>query len=567
MEALLSEWRLRIQPRRSQTIRITSKRPLFAVGIIAALALLPIVTVIGIALLGETDPAQWRHLTQAVLPNALGTTLWLLLLVGFGTTVIGVGTAWLIATYEFPGRRFFAWMLVLPIAVPPYLAAYAFAEFLTYTGPVQGALRAVFGWQSARDYWFPDIRSTPGAALVMGVVLYPYLYLAARVIFLMQGRNIADVARTLGAGTGKVFGRVMLPTARPAIVAGLALVMMETLNDIGAVEHLGVRTLTFAIYDTWLSRGSLAGAAQLAAVMMTIIFSLVLAENWARRRQIFHGSRATQMMSRPVRQLPSFGPKLAMSAACALPILFGFGIPVAVLGRYAFNRSEQFTSPALMDALGNSILLGAVVAAVTVMLAFTMLAAGRLERSRLLGSLSRLSTLGYAMPGTILGLGLLFALTTFDNSLDRFLRANFNISTGLLLSGSAIAVGYACTARFLALADANLRAGMQKLPPHIDHAARSLGAGSGRSLFKILLPLLKPALGTAYILVFVDTVKELSATILLRPFGFNTLATHVYENASRGAVEDGAAAAILILFLAMIPVLLLSYSLRRDKPV
>ncbi len=567
MEAFLSEWRLRIQPRRAQTVRIRSKGPLFTVGVIAALALLPILTVLGIAVFGQTDAAQWRHLTQAVLPNAFGTTLWLLLLVGIGTTLIGVGTAWLIATFEFPGRRLLAWMLVLPIAVPPYLAAYAFAEFLAYTGPVQGALRAVFGWQSARDYWFPDIRSTAGAALVMVVVLYPYLYLAARVIFLMQGRNIADVARTLGASTAKVFGRVMLPTARPAIVAGLALVMMETLNDIGAVEHLGVRTLTFAIYDTWLSRGSLAGAAQLAAVMMMIVFSLVLAENWARRRQIFHGSRATQMMSRPVRQNLPIGPRLMASGLCALPVLLGFGIPLAVLARYALHRPEQFTSPAMMEALGNSMVLGAAVAAITVMLAFVMLAASRLEHSRLLGSLSRLATLGYAMPGTILGLGLLFALTTFDNSLDRFLRANFSLSTGLLLSGSAIAVGYACTARFLALADANLRAGLHKLPPHIDHAARSLGAGAGRSLFRVLLPLLKPALGTAYILVFVDTVKELSATILLRPFGFNTLATHVYENASRGAVEDGAAAALLILVLAMVPVLLLSYALRQDRPV
>ncbi len=484
-----------------------------------------------------------------------------------GTAVVGVGTAWLIATFDFPGRRAFAWMLVLPIAVPPYLAAYAFVEFLTYTGPVQGALRAIFGWQSARDYWFPDVRSVGGAALVMTAVLYPYLYLAARVVFLMQGRNMADVARTLGAGTAKVLGRVLLPAARPAIVAGLALVMMETLNDIGAVEYLGVRTLTFAIYDTWLSRGSLSGAAQLAVVMMMIVFALILAENWARRRQTFHAGRATQIMAQPSRQRLASAPALAAGLACALPIVLGFGIPVTVLGRYALNRTEQFASPDMRDAIIHSIGLGAGVAAVTVVLAFAMLAASRLEKSRLLASFSRLATLGYAMPGTILGIGLLFALTSFDNGIDRLMRAQFDLSTGLLLSGTAVAVGYACTARFLALADANLRAGMQKLPPHIDHAARSLGAGARRSLLTILLPLLKPALGTAAVLVFVDTVKELSATILLRPFGFNTLATHVYENASRGAVEDGAAAALLILLVATVPVLLLSRALGRDRPV
>ncbi|RLQ87240.1 ABC transporter permease [Notoacmeibacter ruber] len=568
MEAFLSEWRVRLKPRRIEGTRTPrDSKPLIGVGIIAALALLPIATVLLIALFGTTDTAQWAHLTTVVLPNALGTTLFLLMLVGLGTVVVGVGTAWLIATFEFPGRRLFAWMLILPIAVPPYLAAYAFAEFLAYTGPVQGALRAFFGWQSARDYWFPDIRSTAGAALVMAAVLYPYLYLATRVVFLMQGRNIADVARTLGAGAGTVFGRVLLPTARPAIVAGLALVMMETLNDIGAVEHLGVRTLTFAIYDTWLSRGSLSGAAQLAVVMMIIVFSLVLAENWARRRQSFHGTRATQMMSRPARQNLSNGRALAATCLCAIPILLGFGIPVGVLGRYAIHRSEQFFTPGMQEAITHSALLGSSVALVTVVLAFAMLAASRLERSNILAGLSRLATLGYAMPGTILGLGLLFALTSFDNALDRFLRTHLDISTGLLLSGSAIAVGYVCTARFLALADANLRSGMQKLPPDIDNAARSLGAGAGRSLFRVLLPLLKPALGTAFILVFVDTVKELSATILLRPFGFNTLATYVYENASRGAVEEGAAAALLILVLAMIPVLMLSYALGRDRPV
>lgn len=530
--------------------------------LIAGIVVVPVAVLAGIAATGTG--ADWPHLARNVLPGSARTTLWLLMLVAGGTASIGVTTAWLVVAYDFPLRRLLAWALVLPLAVPTYLAAYAFGEFFHFTGPVQGAVRALFGFQTMRDYWFPDIRTTGGAAIVLSSVLYPYVYLTARVVFIMQGRNIADVARTLGAGPAKVFFRILLPVARPAILAGVALVLMETVNDIGAVEYLGVRTLTFSVYSTWLNRGSLEGAAQIAMLMLVLVLGLVWAEQWARRRQRFHGARATQMKARPPRvRLAGWRAGLATVSAM-LPVLAGFGIPLAVFGDYASRRLEQIASPALHAAFVNSIVTAGATALLTVTAALLVMNAARLSRTAAMTAVSRLAAGGYAVPGTILGLGLLFALTRFDNTLDTFARDSFGVSTGLLLTGSAGAVVLACTIRFLALAEGAIRSGLEKLPRNIDEAARSLGRSPLASARAILLPLLRPALFTAAVLVFVDTVKELSATILLRPFGFSTLATHVYENASRGVVEDGAIAALLIIVTALVPVVLLSGALMRD---
>ncbi|PHP66260.1 iron ABC transporter permease [Zhengella mangrovi] len=551
-------------PRRTATVRGLRHPLIRALAlVIALLVLLPVTVLVGVGLTGSGE--DWPHLVENVLPRSTLTTLWLLALVSAGTASIGVTSAWLIVAYDFPLRRLLAWALILPVAVPPYLAAYAFGEFFHFTGPVQAALRGLFGWQSARDYWFPDIRSTEGAAVVLTAVLYPYVYMTTRVVFLMQGRNIADVARTLGARPGTVFRRVLLPVARPAIVAGVALVLMETLNDIGAVEYLGVRTLTFSVYSTWLNRGSLEGAAQIAAVMMVIVFAILMAEQWARRKQGFHAARATHLKARPPRARLTGWKGVSALVAILLPILAGFGIPVQVLGRFAMRRLDQLSDPALGDAFLNSVLVAGGTALLTVAVALLLLNAVRLVRRPSVLALARVSTIGYALPGTILGLGLLFALARFDNSVDAMMRSWFGWSTGLLISGSAGAVVYACTIRFLALAEGTIRSGLEKLPRNVDDAARSLGCTPARSARTILLPLLTPAILTAAVLVFVDTVKELSATILLRPFGFSTLATHVYENASRGVVEDGAVAALLIIATAMAPVMLLSRALMRDE--
>ncbi|WP_425475504.1 ABC transporter permease [Mesorhizobium quangtriensis] len=531
--------------------------------LVCAIVLLPVISLAYVALSGTGE--DWPHLVRNVLPGASVTTFNLLVMVAIGTSSIGVASAWMMVAYEFPFRRTLSWALVLPLSVPAYLAAYAFAEFFHFSGPVQTFYRSIFGFQSARDYWFPDIRSTAGCALVLSSVLYPYVYLTTRIVFLMQGRNIADVARTLGAKPGRVFWRVLLPVARPAIVAGVALALMETINDIGAAEYLGVRTLTVAVYQTWLARGSLEGGAQIALIMLLLVFAILGAEQWARSNQRFHTGRATHMKAHPPRVvLKGFRGPLA-TLLVTLPVLLGFGIPVFVFGQYAMRRLDQFASPELANAFFNTVMTASTTAVITVALALFLLNATRLVRSPDVAVTVRLASIGYALPGGILGLGLLFVLARFDNTLDSFMRTYFDRSTGLLLMGSAAGIVIACTIRFLALAEGSIRSGLEKLPGRLDEAARSLGRTPMQSAVSVLLPLLAPAILTAAVLVFVDTAKELSATILLRPFGFSTLATHVYENASRSQPQDGAAAALVIIATALVPVLVLSRALARDR--
>jgi len=530
---------------------------------VSAVVLLPVATLAVIALAGSGE--DWPHLASNVLPTAATTTAALIAMVSGGTALVGVATAWLVVGFDFPLRRQFSWMLVLPLAVPPYLAAYAFGEFFLFTGPVQAALRALFGFRTPQDYWFPDLRSTPGAAFTLVCVLYPYVYLTSRVVFLMQGRNIGDAARTLGARPARVFFRVLLPVARPAIAAGVVLVLMETINDIGVAEYLGVRTLTSAIYTTWINRGSLEGAAQLALLMLVLVLLLLVCEQMARRLQRFHNARATQLRARPPRT-PLHGPAAwAAMIAVAMPVLLGFGVPLWVFGRYASRRLDYLVNADLGKAFLNSVMTAGIAALLTVSVALLLLFAIRVSRSGPIRVFGRLAAVGYALPGTILGLGLLYALAKFDNSIDGLFRSYFGFSTGLLMTGSAAAVVLACTIRFLALAEGAVRSGLEKLPTSLDEAARSLGRRPLASAALILAPLLKPAILTALVLVFVDTVKELSATILLRPFGFNTLATLVYENASRAVVEDGSVAALLIIATATVPVILLSRALARDQ--
>jgi iron(III) transport system permease protein len=529
---------------------------------LAAIVLMPVAALTLIAVSGTGE--DWPHLMRNVLPGAVVTTAQLLAMVAVGTSIIGVSAAWLVAGYEFPLRRHLSWMLVLPLAVPPYLAAYAFGEFFLYSGPLQGALRDLMGFSGPRDYWFPDLRSTAGAAFVLTCVLYPYVYLASRMVFLMQGRSIADVARTLGAGPGRVFLRVLLPAARPAIAAGIVLVMMETINDIGVAEYLGVRTMTSAVYTTWINRGSIEGAAQLAMLMLVLVLALLLVERYARRARRFHNVRGSQIKARPPRvRLGAVAGVFALAAA-ALPVAVGFGVPLYVFGTYAWRRLDSLLGADLARAFASSVVTAGVTGTLTVVLALLLINAVRLSKSPSVRAAVRVASIGYALPGTIMGLGLLYALAGLDNRIDALARDWIGVSTGLMLTGTAAAVVLACTIRFLALAEGTIRAGLDKLPPNLDEAARSLGRTPGTSALLVLMPLLRPAILTAGVLVFVDTVKELSATILLRPFGFNTLATLVYENASRAAVEDGAAAALLIIATATVPVIFLSRALAND---
>ncbi|MGK6314049.1 ABC transporter permease [Neorhizobium sp. DT-125] len=528
---------------------------------IAAVVALPILAIFWIAASGGDD--TWRHIIANVVPRATGRTISLLFFTGLVTALFGIVTAWLVASFEFPGRRLLSAALVLPLAIPSYLAAYAFGEFLDFTGPVQTWYRQVFGYRTARDYSFPDIRSLGGAVLVLSSVLYPYVYLACRSMFMMQGRAAADVARTLGAGPLRVFLRIQIPMARPAITIGLTLVMMEVLNDIGAVEFLGVNTLTFSIYDTWLNRGSLSGAAQIAAVMLLVVAILILVERAARRQQRFAGNRTTAMVNASARPGLSGARGWLAAVFCVLPVAVGFLIPFLVLGRFALARIENFADPRLLDALWSSIAVSAAAALCAVSLGFILSYAARSEHSALATFAVRIASLGYGVPGTVLAIGVLIPLAGFDNALDGFLRANLGISTGLLLSGTGFAIVYACTVRFMTMAEGNLDAGFQKLSPHLDMAARALGRNRRQTLRSVLLPNMRPALLVAALFVFIETMKELSATILLRPFNFNTLATLVYEDASRAKIEDSSVAAIIIILAGLAPVMLVSRSLDR----
>jgi iron(III) transport system permease protein len=546
------------------TSRLRAQRPAhrsaYITPILAALAvLLPLGVLFFIAVSSGTSEVE--NLLSTVLPRAAWVTAELLVLVALLTGTMGVVSAWLIVEFDFPLRRFLSWALVLPVAIPTYIAAYAFVEFFSFAGPVQSFLRSFFEWQSARDYWFPNIRSMGGAALVMSLVLYPYVYLAARMVFLMQGRHQADVARSLGASPLRVFWKVLLPMARPAIAAGIALVLMEALNDLGAVEYLGVRTLTFSIYNTWLAQGSLGSAAQLACVLLVLVFFLLWVEWNARRQQRFHGGRHMGMQTAPRGvKLQSRRAWLA-SAACLAPVALGFGIPAYVTGTFALKRLGQISDPALHMAVLNSLLVGSATAALTILTALLLINSARILQTRRVRTLVRFASVGYAVPGTVLGLGLLFALAGFDNWLDGLMRTQLGVSTGLLLTGSVTGIVLACSIRFLTLGEGTIQAGLEKLPANLDGAARNLGQTSTSAARAVLLPLLRPSILTAAVLIFVDTLKELPATILLRPLGFNTLATYVYENASRAAVEDAAVAALLIVLAGLLPVILLSRAL------
>ena len=525
--------------------------------------MLPVLVLVFLALGG--DGTEITRLIDTVLPRAALVTFELLALVALIAGSVGVVCAWLISEFDFPGKRLLSWMLVLPIAVPAYISAYAFVEFFHFTGPVQSALRAITGYQSARDYWFPNIRSLGGAALILSLALYPYVYLAARMAFTMQSRHQADVARSLGASPLRAFWKVSLPMARPAIAAGVSLALMETLNDLGAVEYLGVRTLTFSVYNTWLAQGSLAGAARLACFILLIVFALLFAEQFARRRQRFYGGRHGGAPDAR-RGTGLIGWKAsAASLACAVPVLLGFGIPAAVIGGFAAKRLRQLADPALASALANSAAIAAATAVLTVAVSLALVHAGRSIRRPWAAVLIRAASIGYCIPGTVLALGLLFTLAAADNWIDAMLRAYAGVSSGLLMTGSAFGVVLACTIRFLTLSERGLQSGLEKINVNLDGAARNLGQSELGAARRVILPLLSPAVMTAFLMVFIDTLKELPATLLLRPFGLNTLATYVYESASRSAVEEGALAALFIVAAGLAPVMLLSRALDGAK--
>lgn len=530
--------------------------------ILALLATAPIAAIALLAMQSSGD--TWQHLIATVLPSSTLTTLELMLGVGLTTLVIGAGTAWLVTMFRFPGRGLFEWLLLVPLAMPTYIIAFCYMELLDYSGTFQTALRTTFGWTNAADYWFPQIRSLWGGVLVMSFVLYPYVYLTARASFLQQSVCVLEVSRTLGRSAWGTFWSVALPLARPALVAGVTLALMESLNDIGAVEFLGIQTLTVSVYSTWLERSSLPGAAQIASVMLVFVFALIFIERSARSRQRFHHTTGKYTLI-PEQHLTPVRGILAM-VACALPIIIGFILPASVLFGSAIDNIAEGLKPEFWKSAGHSLLLAVSAAVVAVVVGLVLAYACRASRSKLVHGATALASVGYAVPGTVLAIGVLIPLAAFDNSVDAFMRSSFGISTGLLLSGTAVGLVMAYTVRFLAIAFGTIDAGFKKTSANLDAASRTMGTSITQTLFRVHLPMMTPVLGAAALLVFVDSMKELPATLLLRPFNFDTLATHVYTLASLDLFEEAAMAALAIVAIGLLPVIFLHRAISSGRP-
>lgn len=532
------------------------------VAVILAVMLLPLASLVVLAF--GPGESIWPHLVRTVLPAALWDTLRLMAGVGLLTLAIGTGTAWLVTMYRFPGRELLDRLLVIPLAMPTYIVAYCYVELLDYAGPLQSTLRALMGWRTAADYSFPEVRSLGGAVLILSCVLYPYVYLSARASFVQQSVCSLEVARTLGRTSIETFRDVALPLARPALAAGVSLALMECLNDIGAVRHLGVETLTASIYTTWQQRASLGGAAQLALVMLMFVAALFLMERLARGEGRFHHTTG-RYRSIPFQDIEGWRGWVA-AAACALPFVLGFAIPCLVIVRHAATHLSDALAGGFWAAAANSVLLAAATAAVGVAIALLVAYARRVAPNGFTRPAVLLAGLGYAVPGTVLAIGLLIPLAAFDNRIDALLRTLFGISSGLLLSGSIVALVLALTIRFLAVALGSIDAGLERISPNLDAAARALGETALSTLWRVHLPMLLPAAGAAALLVFVDAMKELPATLLLRPFNFETLASQVFNLAALEQFEQAALGSLVIVLVGLVPVLLLHKAVAGGRP-
>lgn len=528
---------------------------LIAAALTAFAVLLPVLA-LGWEALGRSQ-GLWAHLFAHVLTRAILETAILLSGVGLVVMVLGTSMAWLVTAYDFPGRRFLEWAALLPLAVPTYIIAYAYLDILHPIGPVQGAIRAMLGYSSPREFRLPDIRSMAGCILLLGFVLYPYVYITTRAMFLTQAANLVEVSRTLGVARGAVFHRVALPLARPAIAVGVSLALMEALNDIGASEFLGVRTLTISVYTTWVTRSDLAGAAQIALAMLAVVVALVTMERFARRRQRYFASAQRARRFEPKRLGRAAG-TIALLLGL-MPVLLGFAAPAAYLAIEAVKRVRvNGISPHLYGEALNTVLFAGGATLVVLTLGVAVAYAARALPGRATALFLRLSTLGYAMPGTVLAIGILIPVAALDGLVDRTAHALFGFSTGLLLIGSGAALLYAYAVRFLAIASGSVESGYSRIPRSLDHAARSLGRTVGGTFRSVHLPLSKPAMAAAGLLVFLDCMKELPATLLLRPLNFETLATHLYGEAARGTYEEAAVAALAIVLAGTLPVILLA---------
>tara|TARA_B110000091_G_C13790463_1_gene465391 strand:- start:208 stop:1797 length:1590 start_codon:yes stop_codon:yes gene_type:complete len=520
---------------------------------IAIMVLMPILAVIWFAL-HPTDNI-WPHLIATTLPRYVTNTAVLMIGVGIVAATVGTGAAWFVVMYKFPGRQWLQWALLMPLAVPAYVGAYALVDFFEYAGPIQTVLRATFGWTNSQDYWFPAIRTRGAAIIVLSAALYPYVYILARAAFREQSGAGYEVARALGAGPLARFWRVGFPLARPAIAAGVAVVMMETVNDFGTVDYFAVQTLTTGIFSVWLQGGNLGGAAQLASCVLTIIIILVTLEKLSRRKSRFFASARN---ARPVVPVALSGVRgLTAAVLCLIPVLIGFVLPVAVLASHAVDATE-WAAADLHKAITRTVIVAGLAAILTVLGGVFMVYGVRLSGRRLPALLMPVTAIGYAAPGAVLALGILVPLAAFDNWFADGVLAITGYDPGLLLTGTGAALVLAYVVRFFAIAQGTADAALGRVSPSLPMAARSLGRSAGGTLRAVHLPLVRASIGSALLLVFVDAVKELPATLLLRPFNFDTLATRVHAKASLENIAEAAPAALMITLIGLAAVALLA---------
>jgi iron(III) transport system permease protein len=533
---------------------------LLALVLIAALLAIPVICIFMSVFLASGD--VWKHLYDTVLLSYILNSLSLVFGVGFFVLSLGVIPAWLVTMYEFPGSRVLGWALLLPMAIPAYIIAYTYTGMLDVAGPLQSMLREFFAWEYG-DYWFPEVRSLGGAIAMLSLVLYPYVYLLSRASFIEQSICVLEVSRTLGCGPFQSFFRVAIPLARPAIIAGLSLVMMETLADYGTVQYFGVATFTTGIFRTWFGLGSSVAAAQLAVVLLMLIMLVVMLEAWSRRQARYHhtSNRYSKLIQKPLKG----GHKWLATLACFLPVAFGFVIPALQLFVWATQTWKDVIDDEFFSLVGHSIELAAIASITAILLTLFIAYGKRLFSSPLTGFIVRFLGMGYAIPGTVIAVGVLIPFAWLDNSIDAWMREHWDISTGLLFSGTIFALVFAYLVRFLPVSLNAVEAGLTKVRPSMDEAGRIMGLQAGAILKKIHVPMLKGSILTATLLVFVDVLKELPATLILRPFNFNTLAIRTYELANEERLAEAASPALAIVLVGIIPVIILSLSISRSR--
>lgn len=532
-----------------------------ATWIVAALVCLPVLVVLGSVFADAGD--VWAHLADTVLTEYVANSLTLMCGVGAGVLLVGVGTAWLVTMCQFPGVRFFEWALLLPLAAPAYLLAYTYTNWLEYFGPVQTGLRAAFGWESATDYWFPNVRSVWGAIAMFTLTLYPYVYMLARVAFLEQSVCTLEASRSLGCGPWRSFVKVAIPLARPAIIAGLSLALMETLNDFGTVQYFSVSTFTTGIYRTWFGMGDRVAAAQLSAMLMLFILALILLERWSRQQAKYY--QANNSLKAPTLYHLAAGRGILAFLACLLPISFGLLLPGGLLLLLFKNNWGDALGNRFTGLVTNSLTLAGMTAAIALILSLVLAYGQRLDGSRPIRMGVRLAAMGYGIPGAVIAVGILIPVTRLDKAITSGITAVSGSSPGLLISGTITALIFAYLVRFLAVALGSVESGLAKIRPNLDDAARSLGYSPTKTLAKIHAPLMTSSLLTAIMLVFVDVMKELPATLVMRPFNFDTLAIRVYQYASDERLAEAAAPALMILLVGLLPVIALSWQITQSR--